>query len=94
MKQLGYPHQAFVKGDSRSLCIAMASIIAKVARDRTMMVLDCEYPLYDFASSKGYATAAHRAAIVESGPTVAHRSLFLRKILEAGDDDQQEEFGF
>lgn len=94
MKQLGYPHDAYVKGDSRSLCIAMASIIAKVARDRTLMALDCEYPHYDFASSKGYATAAHRAAIVKSGPTPVHRSLFLRKILEEGADDLQEEFGF
>ena len=94
MKHLGYPHDAYVKGDSRSLCIAMASIIAKVARDRTLMALDCEYPHYDFASSKGYATAAHRAAIVKSGPTPVHRSLFLRKILEEGADDLQEEFGF
>ena len=94
MKHLGYPHDAYVKGDSRSLCIAMASIIAKVARDRTLMALDCEYPHYDFASSKGYATAADRAAIVKSGPTPVHRSLFLRKILEEGADDLQEEFGF
>lgn len=94
MKQLGYPHVAFVKGDSRSLCIAMGSIIAKVARDRTMLALDCEYPHYDFGSSKGYATANHRAAILEAGPTPVHRSLFLRKILEAKSENSQEEFGF
>ncbi len=94
MKQLGYPHQAFVQGDSRSLCIAMASIIAKVTRDRTMMALDCQYPKYDFASSKGYATPAHRSAIVEEGPSPVHRSLFLKKILEANVEDLQAEFGF
>ena len=94
MKQLGYPHQAFVQGDSRSLCIAMASIIAKVTRDRTMMALDCQYPKYDFASSKGYATPAHRSAIVEEGPSPVHRSLFLKKIVEADVEDLQSEFGF
>jgi ribonuclease HII len=94
MKQLGYPHAAFVKGDSRSLCIAMGSIVAKVARDRTMLTLDCEYPQYDFASSKGYATSNHREAIAKAGPTPVHRSLFLRKILEAKFEDPQVEFGF
>lgn len=94
MKQLGYPHQAFVQGDSRSLCIAMASIIAKVTRDRTMMALDCQYPKYDFASSKGYATPSHRSAIVEEGPSPVHRALFLKKILEGKAEDLQSEFGF
>ncbi len=94
MKRLGYPHEAFVKGDSRSLCIAMASIIAKVVRDRTMLALDCEHPCYDFGSSKGYATPLHREAIKEMGPTPAHRPLFLRKILEEEAEDLQVEFGF
>jgi len=94
MKKLGYPHRAFVQGDSRSLCIAMASIIAKVARDRTMLALDCEYPHYDFGSSKGYATPLHREAIKSLGPTPVHRPLFLRKILEDNPNDDQSEFGF
>ena len=94
MKQLGYPHQAFVQGDSRSLCIAMASIVAKVTRDRTMMALDCQYPKYDFASSKGYATPSHRAAIIGEGPSPVHRALFLKKILEGTVEDLQSEFGF
>jgi len=94
MKRLGYPHQAFVQGDSRSLCIAMASIIAKVARDRTMLALDCEYPHYDFGSSKGYATPMHREAIRSLGPTPVHRPLFLRKILIDDTGDDQPEFGF
>lgn len=94
MKRLGYPHHAFVQGDSRSLCIAMASIVAKVARDRTMLALDCEYPQYDFGNSKGYATSVHREAIRSLGPTPVHRPLFLRKILASGTDDDQPEFGF
>lgn len=94
MKHLGYKHQAVVKGDSTALCIAMASIIAKVTRDRIMMALDCEYPHYDLASSKGYATVLHRTAILEKGPTAIHRPLFLRKLLEEPSKDFQEEFGF
>lgn len=94
MKHLGYPHQAVVKGDSTALCIAMASIIAKVTRDRIMMALDCEYPHYDLASSKGYATVLHRTAILDKGPTKIHRPLFLRKLLEAPSEECQEEFGF
>ncbi len=94
MKNLGYPHQAVVKGDSTALCIAMASIIAKVTRDRIMMALDCEYPHYDLASSKGYATVLHRTAILDNGPTDIHRPLFLRKLLEEPPEECQEEFGF
>lgn len=94
LKGLGYPHQAVVKGDSKALCIAMASIVAKVWRDRLMRALDRDYPGYDLASSKGYGTALHRAAIVDCGPTPIHRPLFLRKILEASTDEAQVEFGF
>lgn len=94
MKALGYRHEAIVQGDSKALCIAMASIIAKVTRDRIMMKLDCDYPHYDLASSKGYATQAHREAILEKGPTPIHRPLFLRKLLEEKPEEAQEEFGF
>ncbi|MEM9157609.1 MAG: ribonuclease HII [Verrucomicrobiota bacterium] len=94
MKALGFQHEALVKGDTKALCIAMGSIVAKVSRDRWMMALDCDYPHYDFASSKGYATVAHRAAISEKGPTPEHRALFLRKILDEAPKDNQEEFGF
>lgn len=94
MKLLGYPHEAVVKGDSTALCIAMASIVAKVTRDRIMMALDCEYPHYDLAASKGYATLLHRTAILDNGPTEAHRPLFLRKLLEEPSPERQEEFGF
>ncbi|MCH6259161.1 ribonuclease HII [Puniceicoccaceae bacterium K14] len=94
MKSLGYAHEALVKGDSRSLCIAMASIVAKVTRDRLMMALDCEYPHYDLASSKGYATQGHRDAILRDGATPIHRELFLRKLLAENAEVEQDEFGF
>jgi len=94
MKRLGHAHEAVVKGDGKSLCIAMASVVAKVVRDRLMLALDCDYPRYDLASSKGYATEAHRGAILRLGSTKIHRELFLRKLLEEPSQDGQEEFGF
>lgn len=94
LKALGYPHHALVQGDSRALCVAMASIVAKVTRDRHMVDLHGEYPHYHFASCKGYGTTAHRKALLEVGPCPLHRKVFLQKILEAQWEDGQEEFGF
>lgn len=68
--------EAIVRGDGRSLSIAAASIVAKVARDRLMRNLDGEYPLYGFARHAGYPTAAHRAALERLGPCPAHRQSF------------------
>jgi len=65
-----------VKGDSKSLSIAAASIIAKVTRDRIMQELDKEYPPYGFAQHKGYGTAQHLAALKEQGPCPIHRRSF------------------
>ncbi len=65
-----------VKGDSRSLSIAAASVIAKVHRDRLMEELDSMYPDYGFARHKGYATAVHLKAIREHGPCPHHRRTF------------------
>lgn len=62
-----------VKGDSRSLSIAAASILAKTARDAVMAEIDLEYPGYGFARHKGYASPAHIAALEELGPCPAHR---------------------
>ena len=59
-----------------------------------MLALDCDFPHYDLAASKGYATPLHREAIKERGPTRVHRSLFLRRLLEEGLDEGQEEFEF
>lgn len=68
--------QCLVKGDSRSLSIAAASIVAKATRDRMMMALAERYPAYGFEQHKGYGTAAHRAALAEHGPCPVHRRSF------------------
>lgn len=81
LKPFPYTHTAMVKGDGRSLVIAMASIAAKVSRDRRMQELETKYPGYGFGQHKGYGTAAHRSALRELGPCEAHRELFLRKVL-------------
>ena len=65
-----------VKGDSRCASIAAASIIAKVARDGLMVEYHEEYPVYDFASNKGYASPQHIAAIKEHGLSPIHRRSF------------------
>ena len=70
------PGEAVVKGDARSLSIAAASIVAKVARDRLMVRLAAACPGYGFEEHKGYGTAAHRAALVRLGPSVHHRRSF------------------
>jgi ribonuclease HII len=87
-----YPHAAFVKGDARSLCIAMASIVAKVARDRMMTELDAKYPGYGFARHKGYGTEDHREAVLRIGRCAIHRETFLRKLLAVRIDPAQMDF--
>ena len=66
-----------IKGDAKSVSIAAASIVAKVTRDRLMEKLDGEYPGYDFASNKGYGSAAHIEALKQYGPTPIHRRSFI-----------------
>lgn len=87
-----YPHTAVVQGDARSLCIAMASIIAKVARDRMMAQLDAAHPGYGFARHKGYGTDDHREAVVRLGRCPIHREMFLRKLLAQREDPNQMDF--
>jgi len=70
------PQNSFDKGDGINFSIASASIIAKVFRDRLMTQLDAEYPVYGFASHKGYATPEHQNAIREFGPCPIHRRSF------------------
>ncbi|MDP0497524.1 MAG: ribonuclease HII [Verrucomicrobiota bacterium JB024] len=81
LKKFPYAHAGLVKGDSRSLCIAAASIVAKVTRDRLMVELDADFPDYGFAGHKGYGTTAHCDALRRHGPSPHHRALFLRKVL-------------
>ncbi len=70
------PQEAIKKGDSLSISIAAASIIAKVTRDRIMLGYDETYPQYGFAKHKGYPTKAHKEAIRESGVCPIHRKSF------------------
>lgn len=71
-----YPSQSLIKGDSKSVSIAAASIIAKVTRDRMMKELHQEYPDYHFATNMGYGTQEHLAALKEYGITIHHRKSF------------------
>jgi ribonuclease HII len=92
LRNFAYPHANVVKGDARSLCIAMASILAKVVRDRLMRELDAEAPGYGFAQHKGYGTDEHRAAVLRLGRTRHHRDLFLRRLLSGRVDPAQMDF--
>ncbi|WP_051357187.1 ribonuclease HII [Segniliparus rugosus] len=71
--RLGAPARRVVGGDRLVACIAAASVLAKVARDRIMAELDEAHPGYGFATHKGYCTAAHMAALAELGPCDQHR---------------------
>jgi ribonuclease HII len=92
LRHFPYPHTGVVKGDARSLCIAMASIVAKVTRDRFMIALDKKYPGYGFAQHKGYGTEEHRLALLKLGRCVEHRDLFLRKLFSDHVDPAQMNF--
>ena len=72
------PARAVVKGDSKSMSIAAASVLAKVARDRLCLELDREYPQYGFAKHKGYGTKEHMDALRKYGPSPIHRKKFIR----------------
>ncbi|MFO7323052.1 MAG: ribonuclease HII [Chloroflexota bacterium] len=78
-----YPQISLIDGDARSLTIAAASVLAKVARDTLMTELDAEYPQYGFAVHKGYGTAQHMAALRQYGPCPLHRLTFkpVRELL-------------
>ncbi len=78
-------HMTLIKGDSKSACVAAASILAKVSRDRYMLELDKKYPQYGFSRHKGYGTKAHIEALKEFGPCEVHRSLFIKKFVQEED---------
>lgn len=66
-----------IKGDAKSISIGAASIVAKVTRDRMMVMYDELFPGYDFAGNKGYGSAAHIEALKKYGPTPIHRRSFI-----------------
>lgn len=76
VKGLGWEHDAVVKADYRVHCVACASILAKVCRDRLMERLDRRYPAYGWAHNKGYGTVDHREALRRAGPSPHHRTSF------------------
>ena len=78
-KDFGIPVKTVVKGDSLSMNIAAASILAKVTRDDLMVELAEKYPEYGFEIHKGYGTKAHYAALTEHGASAVHRKSFLKK---------------
>lgn len=70
------PHQCIIKGDSKLLAIACASILAKNYRDKLMIELHEEFPEYGWNKNMGYATKQHREALNKYGPTIHHRQSF------------------
>ncbi len=80
--ETGLPQEGIIQGDSKVQGIAAASIMAKVTRDRQLVVLSEKYPGYGFEKHKGYGTKFHREALLKSGPTPIHRRSFLKKILQ------------
>ena len=76
--------RTIIRGDQSEPVISLASIAAKVERDRLMVQLATKYPLYAFETHKGYGTRAHREAIVEHGLSVIHRVTYCKNIHGAG----------
>lgn len=73
-------HKTIVKGDSLSMSIAAASILAKVSRDRYMRDMAARYPQYEFERHKGYPTRRHYELLREYGPCAIHRRTFLKNL--------------
>ena len=76
LKDNPVPSNSFIKGDSRCLSIAAASIIAKTTRDSIMQRVDKIYPLYGFSQNKGYGTQKHLDILKQLGPSPMHRTSF------------------
>ncbi|OLB76713.1 MAG: ribonuclease HII [Actinobacteria bacterium 13_2_20CM_2_71_6] len=81
---LGTPGLAVWKGDQVAACVAAASVVAKVTRDRIMCELDLEHPAYGFAEHKGYVTPEHSEALVRHGPCPEHRFSYVNVAAVAG----------
>lgn len=76
LRGFAYPAQDIIKGDQKSISIAAASILAKVTRDRLMIELHNEYPMYDFKSNMGYGTKKHMEQLQIHGVSPYHRRSF------------------
>src|SRR6202045_2117482 len=74
---LPMPSLPVIGGDAAAACIAAASVLAKVSRDRLMVAMEAEYPGYGFADHKGYSTPAHSLALTQLGPCAQHRYSFI-----------------
>ncbi len=77
VRGFGRPALAVPKGDQAAACVAAASVLAKVTRDRIMVDLHAELPQYGFDAHKGYCTPVHEAALVAHGPSPVHRYSFV-----------------
>jgi ribonuclease HII len=77
VRGLGRPGLAVWKGDRVAACVAAASVLAKVTRDRMLVELDARFPEYGFAEHKGYVTPAHGAALERHGPCPEHRHSYV-----------------
>lgn len=80
--QIEINQKAIIKGDSKSISIAAASILAKVERDKIMKEYHKIYPQYNFEKNKGYGTKEHIEALKKYGPCPIHRKTFIEKILK------------
>jgi ribonuclease HII len=85
VRGFGRPALAVPKGDQVAACVAAASVLAKVTRDRLMVELDAEFPEYGFAEHKGYCTPTHDAALTAHGPSRVHRYSFVNVRAARGD---------
>jgi len=81
---LGAPGLAVWKGDQIAACVAAASVLAKVTRDRIMVELDNHFPLYGFAEHKGYVTAEHNLALQKHGACAEHRFSYINVATASG----------
>ena len=90
LPQIDLPQTALIRGDSLSLSIAAASILAKTARDALMCEMDSAYPDYFFARHKGYGTRQHQQALACQGPCRIHRQSFapIRAMVEVAGTPQ------
>lgn len=86
LKDVPIPQRGIIKGDSISVSIAAASIIAKVTRDRMMVEFHDRFPQYAFDQNKGYGTKAHYEGIQCYGPCLIHRQTFLKKMYDDSED--------